>query len=144
MKKIKCRVWDKIKKAFIPNDVYAITVTDSSDFGVMIKDWEEYKEGEYFYDQYQQLSLFTGLCDKNGKEIYEGDIMIGREQKEFGKQLIEGMYKIQWEDAGFVAISIDGKSDTWAFFFETNINSRPLTECEIIGNIFENPELLTP
>jgi uncharacterized phage protein (TIGR01671 family) len=89
------------------------------------------------------IMQYTGLKDKNGKEIYEGDIIIGSSQEELNKPLRSGRYKVIWEDAGFVASKIDGEGcDTWLFFFRTNINSRPLTECEIIGNIYETPSLI--
>lgn len=68
------------------------------------------------------LMQFTGLLDKNDKEIYEGDIV--REGE--GKYCVEfknGMFGIQFNYYGFLPFM---KS----FHFET------------IGNIYENPELL--
>lgn len=40
----------------------------------MLKDWENYKEGEYFYENSQELVEFTGLHDRSGKEVFEGDV----------------------------------------------------------------------
>ena len=68
---------------------------------------------------------FTGLKDKNGKEIYEGDIV----------KSVYGNGYIVFEYIGFAIKSIGSESIDFEFpSFYLN--------CEIIGNIYENPELL--
>ena len=71
------------------------------------------------------LMQFTGLLDKNGKEIYEGDIVRqGVVEFKFGKWLI-----VNKQDDLKTKILYDTIHDT--------------NEQEIIGNIYENPNLLT-
>lgn len=69
------------------------------------------------------LMQYTGLKDKNGGEIYEGDVV------RYG-----GLeYKVEYDDASFNLI---GELDSHTLGFVT------LQHCEVIGNIYENPELL--
>lgn len=141
-REIKFRVWDKLKKIFLPDDVYSIiNRTSFNAFGQMITDWEDYKEGEYFYDNAQELVLFTGLKDKNGVEIYEGDILRYPNPKCFG--VVEfGLY-----EGGEMDDYISGNG-----FYLKREDSKPSNfgkkessiHLEIIGNIYEHPHLLTP
>lgn len=72
------------------------------------------------------LMQYTGLKDKNGKEIYEGDIM--QDDKQF-KHCVEMNYD-QWKL----------KSATgWYSSFQSQGG---VGNFEVIGNIYENPELL--
>jgi len=68
-REIKFRVWDFGKQIFIPTDLWAIIQTDFKAFGIMIKDWENYKESEYFYSNTQVLQQYTGLKDKNFTKV---------------------------------------------------------------------------
>lgn len=68
---------------------------------------------------------FTGLHDKNEKEIYEGDLII---QQDYKKPL--EVYFC--DDCGCFKARLHGKG---------NIESIH-GDCEVIGNIFENPELI--
>jgi len=78
-----------------------------------------------------ELMQFTGLTDKNGVEIYEGDIV------KF-KWLGEYTGVIKYEDCGF-GLSYNANDEQMnvamrRFYFDKN--------AEVIGNIHENPELL--
>lgn len=73
---------------------------------------------------------YTGLKDKNGKEIWEGDIVDdGQEQN---NHTLRGRHKVSIEDGGMSPFSING--------WEGTMSSG---DVEVIGNIYENPNLIT-
>lgn len=67
------------------------------------------------------LMQFTGLLDKNGKEIYEGDILKGKNLEGFDE-----VAPVKWDYVQWYPLA----------------GHRAFEECEVIGNIYENPELL--
>ena len=71
------------------------------------------------------LMQYTGLKDKNGKEIYEGDVGVDGEN--------DAYYEVVFDEGAFVS-HYDGNI--------TEYLSETASQMEIIGNIFENPELL--
>ena len=72
------------------------------------------------------LGQFTGLFDKNGVEIYEGDIY------HQGDENIK--YKVIYDGAGFIGNQIGNKSLAGIEYF--------IKDIVIVGNIFDNPELV--
>jgi len=114
MRTLKFRTWSKQAQCIIP--------------------WEELKpkfvklldNPEYPYMQ------FTGLLDKSGVEIYEGDIVkysAFNEQKELQNYI----NPIFWEQ-NFASFSVGNEHSFWAL--------STCEDVEVIGNIYENPELL--
>ena len=72
---------------------------------------------------------YTGLKDKNGKEIYEGDILKNKREENF---------KLYWNEemCAFYLQNISWLSE------DTPVEFHRMENFEIIGNIFENKELL--
>lgn len=79
-----------------------------------------------------KIMQFTGLRDKNGKEIYEGDI-IQKKTRERRREMIQ-VGSVTWDEKvlGFNIYRTDHYIGmlTW------------VDDIEVIGNIYENPELL--
>lgn len=128
-REIKFRAWDIGHDCFIPVDYYAIiSTTTFGAFGIMLKDWDNYREGEYFYSNSQILSQFTGLLDKNGVEIFDGDVLYNDDRK--------CNMVVAWsdEDSRFITL-YDGDE-----YF--NLSHSISNLYYKIGNIYENPELL--
>jgi len=88
-------------------------------------------------DEYEETIMqFTGLKDKNGKEIYEGDILVKDEHK----------WKVIWDNkrAAFALwrISPDKRYFDGRIQAPMAMQEYLICETEVIGNIYENPELL--
>lgn len=77
----------------------------------------------------ESIGQYTGLKDKDGKEIYEGDIL------QFPKG---GKRYVEWDDDFKVFVLVDPKVKLES----VNIGNWSTKNTKIIGNIFENKELL--
>ena len=112
MKGLKFRAWDGKKMI---EDVIPVSETD-------IVELFEY---EHQVTEVEAVEQYTGLKDKNGKEIYENDILLD----DIGEPCEP--WTVKFEDGKFIG-EIQGVVED---LFE-------LTDLEIIGNIHENAELL--
>jgi uncharacterized phage protein (TIGR01671 family) len=83
----------------------------------------------------EHKTQFTGLHDKTGKEIYEGDILAYKWEDRDGDEIVN--HVIKWDNGRFLMCPIKSVVRTW------NIHLHPYDEeSEVIGNIYENPELI--
>jgi len=85
-----------------------------------------------------ELMQFTGLKDKNGKEIYEGDVF--REVYDDEGKTIEFVSVVKWDSSSASFFAGEPKQH----FAELCDLDEIANEFEVIGNIHENPELLNP
>ena len=124
----KFRAWDKESQTMI--DVSLI------DFKKRVLVGEHWKFGETNFINFDEVELMqsTGLKDKNGKEIFEGDILAV--EADDGVIIL----KVSWDDEhALFVIKTKKFNEETALAELVDDNSYPF---EVIGNIYENLELL--
>ena len=144
-REIKFRAWDRTTQKFA---VGQLAVLFNS--GIVHcpygtggdKDWE-YKNEKTDGIPNLILMQFTGLLDKNGKEIFEGDV-IETDATNPDRKIVSIEWMDKWEGkwnghlaAGWGVRYKDGQLEMLA-----NAQLHPENNYEIIGNIWENPELI--
>ena len=117
------RAWDKETQTML--DVYLI------DFKKSVLIGEHWEFGETNFINFDEIELMqsTGLKDKNGKEIFEGDILFGHAGDDFWEIVEFDIEEGKWIRRDIWYNSKLGLSENNKFM-------------EILGNIYENPELL--
>lgn len=125
MREIKFRAWSDNAKIMLvditPINLFEGGIQENRDCSRFIN---ETQSGKQWNIRNMILMQYTGLKDKNGKEIYEGDIF--KAPHHFGPGgWDERIGVVEWDDE-------DGYQ--WNYW--------RLKKLEVIGNIYENPELL--
>lgn len=132
-REIKFRAWD--------NDAEVMLYSDKKEYDDYWWEFNPIKVGcitgesggnqfeppEPIVTYYEDVMQFTGLHDRNRKEIYEGDIVKGGNLSIAPVQFINGAFVWIYDHRPLGSFGEDSDTDIWA---------------EVIGNIYENPELL--
>ena len=134
-REIKFRAWDvESNEMTLPNDILEVLVSMKNEVYAMVKGRNETLGG--INRDNTILMQYTGLKDKNGTEIYEGDIV--RLQNSPIENGVDYNALIVFKYGGFCAI--DGTIDNYAVS-RYRLSDFDL-EITVLGNIYENPELL--
>lgn len=123
--RFKFRVWDEVTKRYL-NRAYLAMDSGGALVHVVDGGFEPYSSEEVDGLIIEQC---TGRKDRNGKLIYEGDIISGSNGS------INGRYwtfkrEIKWDEKKGFSVPNWGSKESWSHWYE------------VVGNIHENPELL--
>jgi len=126
MREIKFRIWCKQTE-----EMHTVERMGFDDGELWyVEDEDRHTQPPYFMDRNDSVLMqYTGLKDKNGREIYEGDILRLKAKK--GYEYLGDVGVIRMSYSAYVIGTSTGE---YLFIY--------FDEVEIIGNIYENPELL--
>ena len=124
----KFRAWDKYRNKMNYEVMVGNCDTDDENWTCPIIWIEEEKDWLHF-DDYECIMQSTGLKDKNGKEIFEGDIV----------QVLDSTYTVFYDNEKG-SYRLKPHDDRWNVDYMSNFSHGG--NFEVVGNIYENKELL--
>jgi len=131
MRELKFRAWDKVNNR-MTNNIDLVGGNPCSMIRVLPNNWQ----ASFYNDQCSfEVMQFTGLKDSKGIDVYEGDILQEKwtfEGKDYARNI-----EIKYEEMSNCGCCTEDSGI--GFNFQRFGNKGPI---EVIGNIFENPELL--
>lgn len=142
MREHKFKVWDKKNEEWIE-------LTGDTFLAFCDGKFEVIDGNEHYATTLDNVEIvkYTGLKDKDGTEIYEGYIV----------EINNHKYRIHYEIGSFMLVRCSDETDMYEqfencwnddvyplsqFYWENDCEENVIYECKVIGNIFENPELL--
>lgn len=136
-REIKFRAWDSYRNEWATMKHHSLVFSDT--------DWAlKHKGGSIKPSTRMRLMQYTGLKDKNGKEIYEGDIF-----DYDGEMMLfdPGRYVVGWGDGEFALRDVDSLDEEEYHIglseaISDTHNPGYTPQIRVIGNIHENPELI--
>ncbi|MEK5524121.1 YopX family protein [Heyndrickxia sp. FSL W8-0423] len=133
---MKFRVWDKTKKCWLDYDEIFID-QEGEVFLIEERNWayQSLMHKENITDKVEVVQ-YTGLKDKNDKEIYEGDVLLFNNDYP-NAQKMDWKCVVKYRKGSFVCEY--PKDGVYNHFDSWNV---PKVTWEVIGNIYENPSLL--
>jgi uncharacterized phage protein (TIGR01671 family) len=135
-REIKFRAWDNYSKSFINDDEYLIGLDGKFYRMDFYSGIENYEDGNLIWNELDNftLSQFTGLKDKNGKEIFENDIVCWTFNDKLKSQIV-------FHEGCFGHLNLTGINKEHSEFIPINkVRAEYMIVC---SNIYQNPELLT-
>lgn len=137
MREIKFRAWSKTNKKML----YRVLAGPGDPCSIVYD--EDRKKWVQFDDACGDIMQYTGLKDKHGKEIYEGDICTihdGMMYSPSAKKMVEGKYAVYWNDDRWGLKDAHGDDYDSGDFYRGN--DIWWAKFEVIGNIYEHPEMV--
>lgn len=135
MKNIKFRAWNKGNETYLYNvqDAYD-TLNGFLKYDDKNAEYDECYFGDFLNNKRYDVEQFTGLTDLNGKDIYEGDIIVSKPNEPKFETLKIGVVKRSKIRAGWCYRTATDEHSIWT--------SSKYRTYEIIGNVHETPKLL--